>query len=132
MTEREETVGTYEMLWDCDHCGAKGMLGASQRHCAECGAQQNPDKRYFPKEGEEKRIDGHQYEGADRHCGSCNAPMGARAKNCTNCGAPMDGSVKEVKGVQAPAPPPPKKRGKGMLFVILGVILLLCVGIWWR
>ena len=23
----------YEMLWDCDHCDTKGLLGKSQRHC---------------------------------------------------------------------------------------------------
>ena len=46
------------MLWDCDHCDARGLLGKSQRYCANCGAPQNPDKRYFPKEGEQRRIDG--------------------------------------------------------------------------
>ena len=76
--ERVESQGFYEMLWDCDHCETKGLLAKSQRHCAECGAPQNPDKRYFPKEGEEKRVDGHSYEGADRTCPACSAPMGAR------------------------------------------------------
>lgn len=130
--ERSETVGTYEMLWDCVHCGAKGLLGKSQRHCGECGAMQNPDRRYFPNPGEEKEVVGHTYEGADRKCGSCDAPMSARAKNCTNCGAPMDGSTKEVQGVDAPKPAPPAKRGHRTLWIVLGVIAVLGFAIWLR
>ena len=49
--EREESQGYFEMLWDCDHCDARGLLAKSQRHCANCGAPQNPDKRYFPQPG---------------------------------------------------------------------------------
>ena len=63
---RTQSEGHFEMLWDCEHCGTKGLLGLSQRYCAECGAPQNPDKRYFPKEGEAKIVDGHRYDGADR------------------------------------------------------------------
>lgn len=61
--EREESRGYFEMLWDCDHCDARGLLAKSQRHCANCGAPQNPDKRYFPREGEERRVDGHLLRG---------------------------------------------------------------------
>src|SRR5689334_11908758 len=120
------------MLWDCDHCGTKGLLGKSQRHCPECGAKQNPDKRYFPKEGEEQRIEGHNYEGADRSCGSCGAPQSAKAKNCTNCGAPLDGAA-EVRGVPAPAAaPPPKQRRRWWIPVlIIAVIGLGIFGIWY-
>ena len=66
---REESQGFFEMLWDCEYCDARGLLAKSQRHCANCGAQQNADKRYFPKEGEQVRVDGHIYEGADRKIG---------------------------------------------------------------
>ena len=129
MGEREESLGFYEMLWDCDHCEARGLLGKSQRYCANCGAPQNPDKRYFPKEGEERRIDGHKYEGADRTCPACQAPQSAAAKNCTNCGSPLDGAA-EVKGVAKPAPVP-KKRRRIWPFVAL-VIVIFGFGIWWR
>ena len=128
--ERVETVGEFEMLWDCDHCEAKRLLGKSQRHCPQCGGVQNPDKRYFPKDGEFVAATGHDYEGADRVCASCQAPMGAKASNCTNCGAAMDG-VKEVAGVAPPAPAPAKK-GSSHIFLIVGVIVLVCVAIWWR
>jgi hypothetical protein len=119
--DRTESQGFYEMLWDCDHCETKGLLGKSQRHCAECGAKQNPDKRYFPKEGEQTRIDGHKYEGADRYCPSCNAAQSLQAKNCTNCGAPQDGA-KEVRGVVTPVAPPKKKRWR--IPVLIGVVVV--------
>ena len=130
MTERTESVGHFEMLWDCDHCETKALLAKSQRHCAECGAPQNPDKRYFPKEGEARRVDGHQYEGADRHCPACTTPQGAKGQNCTHCGAPLDGS-KEVRGVVTPAPPPRKRRW-WILVLVLGVIAAIGFGIWYR
>ncbi|MBA3539287.1 MAG: hypothetical protein H0T79_06635 [Deltaproteobacteria bacterium] len=128
--ERTESLGHFEMLWDCEHCGTKRLLGKTQRHCAECGAPQDPTKRYFPEAGEEKKVDGHVYDGADRHCAACNKPMGAQAKNCTHCGAPMDGT-KEVLGVAAPVAPPPPKR-KTIWPYVLGVVLILGFGIWWR
>ncbi len=131
--QRVESDGHYEMLWDCDHCGCTGLLGLSQRFCAECGAPQNPVKRYFPKEGEAKKVEGHNYEGADRQCPSCNTAMGAKAKNCTHCGAPMDGSAREVRAVAAPVVvAPPKKRRWWILGVIVGVIALIVILIWWR
>lgn len=125
--ERTESEGFYEMLWDCEHCESKGLLGKSQRHCPNCGAPQNPDKRYFPKPEEQKRVDGHKFEGSDRHCPACNAPMGAAAHNCAQCGSPLDGS-KEVKGVAAPvaAKPPKKKRWP----IVLAVIAIIIFAIW--
>ncbi|HEX8113179.1 MAG TPA: hypothetical protein VF516_35860 [Kofleriaceae bacterium] len=103
--EREESQGYFEMLWDCDHCDARGLFAKSQRYCANCGAPQNPDKRYFPQPGQEQRVDGHIYEGADRTCPACSAPQSARAKNCTHCGSVLDGAA-EVRGfTDAPAAP---------------------------
>jgi len=126
--QRIESEGHFEMLWDCDHCETKALLAKSQRHCAECGAPQNPDKRYFPKEGEAKRIDGHQYEGSDRHCPACNTPQGAKGQNCTQCGAPLDGS-KEVRGVVTAAPPPKPKRWWPVALVV-GVIVAIVFATW--
>ena len=127
MAERTESEGFYEMLWDCDHCDTKGLLGKSQRHCASCGAPQNPDKRYFPKEGEAKPIDGHRFEGSDRQCPSCNTSMGSTAKNCTSCGSPLDGS-KEVRGIAAPvAAKAPKKK---IWPIVLAVVFVLGFAIW--
>ncbi len=111
---------TFEMLWDCEFCETKGLLAKTQRCCPECGGKQNADKRYFPKEGEEVKVDGHKYEGADRYCPACQNPQGAAGKNCTNCGSPMDGSA-VVKGVEIPEPPKPKKSKLWILFVVLGI-----------
>ena len=112
---------TFEMMWDCEFCETKGLLAKTQRCCPECGGKQNADKRYFPKEGEEVKVDGHKYEGADRYCPACQNPQSAAGKNCANCGAPMDGSA-VVQGVAtAPEPPKPKKSKIWILFVVLGV-----------
>jgi hypothetical protein len=130
--EREESQGFFEMLWDCDHCDARGLLGKSQRYCANCGAPQNPDKRYFPEPGVERRVDGHTYEGADRTCPACSAPQSARAKNCTHCGSVLDGAA-EVRGVaSAPAAAPmPRRRRRRWPYALL-VLGALGAGIWWR
>jgi hypothetical protein len=127
--QREESEGFYEMLWDCDHCGVKGLLGKSQRHCPECGAPQNPDKRYFPNEEQKKQVVGHVYEGSDAHCPSCQAPMGAKVKNCTQCGSPMDGS-KEVREVVVPKLV--TKRAFPWKIVVACVVgfIVICVAIW--
>jgi hypothetical protein len=133
--EREESQGFFEMLWDCEFCDARGLLAKSQRYCANCGGQQNANKRYFPQPGEERRVDGHLYEGADRGCPACGAPQSARAKNCTHCGSPLDGSA-EVRGMtEGPAPRPaqakPRGRRKIWPFIIL-ILALVAVAIWWR
>ena len=130
--ERVESQGFYEMLWDCEFCGQKGLLAKSQRHCAECGGKQNSDKRYFPPEGQATKVEGHKYEGADRYCPACNAPQGALAKNCTNCGSPMD-AAREVRGVAAPLPPPRPKR-RLWLWLLVGALVVFAIGfaIWYR
>lgn len=125
--ERVESQGFYEMLWDCEFCETKGLLAKSQRHCANCGGKQNPDRRYFPKPGEEQRLDGHKFVGSDRFCPACKSPQSAAATMCTNCGSPMDGSA-EVKGVATPVAPTPKTNWKlviGVIALIVGVIFFL-------
>lgn len=123
--ERVESEGFFEMLWDCDHCGAKGLFAKSQRHCAECGAPQNPDKRYYPPPGVQTRVDGHQYVGADRTCPACSSPMGAAAKNCTQCGSPLDGS-REVRGADERTPDPaPRKKRRIWLYVLIAIALIV-------
>src|SRR5262245_41064864 len=127
--ERTESQGFYEMLWDCDHCDTKGLLAKSQRHCPECGAKQNADKRYFPPEGAEVRVDGHKYEGADRVCPACSAAISAAAKNCTNCGSPQDGAA-EVKGVAVPIVVKPQRKVWPIVLIVIAAVLVLGFAIW--
>jgi hypothetical protein len=132
--ERVESEGFFEMLWDCDHCGQKGLLAKSQRHCPGCGAPQNPDKRHYPPPDQQTRAEGHAFVGADRTCPACGAPMGARANNCTQCGSPLDGS-REVHGVDdraaAPAAPKPVKTKRRVWLYVLIVLAALGGAIWW-
>jgi len=132
--EREESEGFYEMLWDCDHCETRGLLAKSQRYCAGCGAPQNPDKRYFPADGQAQLAAGHIYAGADRTCPACSAPQSARAKNCTHCGSVLDGAA-EVRGVvdgAAPVAQAPRGKRRRVWPIVLGVLVVLGVGIWLR
>ena len=128
--ERVESEGFFEMLWDCSHCGTKGLLGASQRFCAECGGPQDPAKRYMPTPEQQKLVAGHKYVGADRECPSCKQPQSAAGKNCSHCGSPLDGS-KDVTGLPPPAPPA-KKSHLTLIVGILGVVAGLIVLIYMR
>ncbi|GBF51184.1 hypothetical protein LPTSP4_27160 [Leptospira ryugenii] len=85
----------YEMLWDCEFCGSKKLLGKTHRHCPNCGAAQDPTRRYFPSESEKVAVVDHIYYGADRVCPFCQTPNSANAKFCGNCGGDLDGA-KEV------------------------------------
>jgi hypothetical protein len=130
MGERSESLGHYEMLWDCEYCGTTALLAKSQRHCANCGGKQNPDKRYFPKEGEEKKVDGHRFEGTDRYCPSCAQPMGASALNCTNCGSQLEGG-QTVKPIAAPTKKVEKKPTNWKKILIVVAIIALVIFLIW-
>ena len=129
--ERVESEGFFEMLWDCDHCGQQGLLAKSQRHCPQCGAPQNPDKRHYPPPDQQTRVAGHAFVGADRTCPACGAPMAAKANNCTQCGAPMDGSA-EVKSTDDRAPKPaPAPREHRIWPHGLIALAAIALAIWW-
>jgi hypothetical protein len=85
------TEKTYEMMWDCEYCGQKKLLGKTHRHCPSCGAPQNPDKRYFPPDNEKVAVQDHQFVGADVHCPSCQTANSRAAKCCGGCGSPLGG-----------------------------------------
>jgi hypothetical protein len=85
----------YEMLWDCEFCGSKKLLGKTHRHCPNCGATQDPTRRYFPSDAEKVAVQDHEYFGADKVCPFCQTPNGAKATFCGNCGGALDGA-KEV------------------------------------
>lgn len=86
-------MATYEMLWDCSSCGTQKLLGKTHRRCPNCGAPQDPTRRYFPAPGEEVPVTGHVFVGADWSCAACATPNSNAAKFCVNCGNPKDGNV---------------------------------------
>ena len=126
---REESLGTYEMLWDCSHCDTRKNLGVTHRHCPNCGAPQDASKRYFPTEAERVAVAEHAFTGTDRVCGSCQAAQSAKAHNCGRCGASLDGAG-VVPLVSAAQPTKPRRRSR--VWYVLAIVVLLAVAIWWQ
>ena len=89
------TEARYEMAWDCPRCDTPGLLGLTHRHCPNCGAPQDPTKRYFPKDEDKVAVGDHPYVGVDKACPHCETPNSAAATFCGNCGSALD----EAKGV---------------------------------
>jgi hypothetical protein len=83
---------TYEMLWDCQFCGTKKLLGKTHRHCPSCGAPQDAKSRYYPSDAEKVAVEDHIYHGADKVCPSCQAPNSAAAQHCGGCGSALAGA----------------------------------------
>ena len=135
---RSTVKGVYELLWDCEHCGEKELLGRTHRYCPNCAAPQNPAKRYFPPEGKES-VASAVYDGADRTCPARQTAASARAHHCPHCGSPLDGA-KPVTRLDAPAPAPPipappaapgvpyepARRKRSWFPIIVGALLLSC------
>ncbi|MGB1287393.1 MAG: double zinc ribbon domain-containing protein [Aggregatilineales bacterium] len=82
----------YEMLWDCQFCGGKHMLGKTHRFCPQCGAPQNPQSRYYPSDDEKVAVVDHVYAGRDRTCSSCGELNSAASDFCQQCGASLEGA----------------------------------------
>lgn len=82
----------YEMLWDCEFCGSKKLLGKTHRHCPNCGATQDPNRRYFPNDADKVAVQDHIYYGVDKVCPFCQTANGAKATFCGNCGGALDGA----------------------------------------
>jgi len=95
----------YEMLWDCKYCGQKKLLGITHRFCANCGAPQDPQTRYFPPDHEKVPVHDHPYVGADVACPACRQPMSRAAKCCTNCGSPIDKGAEVGRKADVVVPP---------------------------
>lgn len=135
------TEKTYEMMWDCEYCGSDKLLGVTHRYCPECGAAQNPDKRYFPPDDQKVAVQDHKYVGADRKCPACSEAMSAAVKHCSHCGSPMDGgqaAARQADQVIGPggaiqqgpgAPPAPKQEEKGgtpwWIWAVVGLLVVV-------
>src|SRR4051812_38974182 len=117
------------MLWDCSSCGTKKLLGKTHRRCPNCGAPQDPSKRYFPAPGEEVAADGHVFVGADWVCAACTTPNSKAAQFCGNCGNPREGNA-AAKLVGEPAPAAvvaPSSSGRAK-YVVAALALFAVVG----
>lgn len=123
---REESLGHYEMLWDCSHCDTKKNLGKTHRHCPNCGAPQDETKRYFPSDADKVKVEDHVFTGGDKKCSSCGTAQSSKAHNCGHCGAPL-GDAKSVPLVTEKKPA--KKKSNLIWFVLLGIVLF-AVLIW--
>ncbi|MCH9685128.1 MAG: hypothetical protein K0V04_27065 [Deltaproteobacteria bacterium] len=93
---QEQELGTYEMLWDCPHCGTPKLFGIQHRHCPACGATQDPEARYYPSEADKVAVQYHLYKGADVVCPACTTANAAVTKFCVGCGAPMGDDAKQA------------------------------------
>ncbi len=119
---REESLGHYEMLWDCPHCETKKLLGKTHRHCPHCGAPQDSTKRYFPSDADKVKVEDHVFTGTDLTCGSCGAAQSAKAEHCGQCGAPV-GGAKAVPLVTE-AKPVAKRRRSYVGWILMGLVLV--------
>jgi len=141
------------MFWDCGSCGQTELLGLTHRHCPTCGSPQDPEKRYFPTEDKKVAVHEHRFVGRDRECAYCQEANSAAAEHCGRCGAPLqDGS--EAVAVQTSSAPnqgfqsasnqgfksaqsamlqateaPKKKKSRAGLFVGLGILAVVVIGI---
>lgn len=135
------TEPVYEMLWDCSYCGQARNLGLTHRFCPNCGAPQQPERRYFPPEDQKVAVQNHHFVGADLACPACQTPSSAAARACGNCGSPLQGgaAVATQADARVPGSPPlapsaappgasaaAPKKGKARL--VAGVLALLVLG----
>ncbi len=133
----------YEMVWDCRYCGARKLLGLSHRHCPNCGAQQDPNARYFPADHEKVAVQNHEFVGADVQCRYCGGASSKRAHNCGQCGAPLVEGAAVQPRAQAPlqplaagSPSAPRRAAWKVVVPILAVVSLalvvVVVAVFWK
>jgi hypothetical protein len=85
-----ETLGTYQMVWDCRFCGTASLPALSHRFCPNCGAAQDARARRFPADSEKIVVENYTHHGADWVCAACTTPNRADARFCQQCGAPAE------------------------------------------
>ena len=135
-------MATYEMLWDCSSCGTAKLLGKTHRRCPQCGAPQDPTKRYFPEPGQEVAASGHVFVGVDWSCAACSTPNSNAAHFCVNCGNPKDGNAQVAKVLDTPPAPraaaaafSPLRKSRAPLVIACVVLasLAACLGtVFWQ
>ena len=103
---------TYEMNWDCQFCGTRGLLGLTHRNCPNCGAPQDPTRRYYPPDDQKVAVQDHKYAGADVVCPACQSTNGKLANCCSSCGSPLnDAAAVQIQQWRAGATGTPGTQG---------------------
>lgn len=122
----------YQMLWDCEYCGAKGLLAKDQKVCPQCAGKQNPEKRYMPDMAQAQEVVGHVVKGADRVCGGCGRILPVSVTHCTGCGRSMEGASEvQRKSLQAGGLNAPKsalQSSRKFIILFFAVPLLIALG----
>ena len=159
---RVKTVGVYEMVWDCQYCGTKGLPAKTHKFCPNCGAAQETESRRFPSDAEKKAVTDYQYKGASLICPNCSTVNEGDAQFCQQCGAPLTDAARaktvatqervanaafaadaernvqqEELDADLKRAAPPKRKGPPWLLIgfgVLGVLIVLLVlaAIFWR
>ncbi|MGL4651011.1 MAG: zinc-ribbon domain-containing protein, partial [Caldilineaceae bacterium] len=153
---RVQQKGVYEMVLDCQFCGAKGLPARTHQHCPNCGAPQETASRRFPSDAEKKAVANYQYKGASLICPACNTVNDGDAKFCRQCGAPLENATRaqtvaaqervagaafaagDERNVQQEeldadlkkSTPPVKKGGvPWVLIAIVGIVAVVIIGV---
>jgi hypothetical protein len=150
-------MAVREGQWDCQYCGAKGILGR-HKACSNCGrSRPEGTKFYIPKDGEvvaDEKIVEKAKIGPDWICEFCGSSNPANVDVCGSCHAPREGTspkqaVKEYalgqapdsgdmdldKPVERPSTTATKKKSKtGPVIGVFGVVaavvgIILCLGL---
>ncbi len=133
-----------EGKWDCSYCGAVGIPGPETK-CTSCGSLRDKDVKFYLPENAPEITDEAELakakQGPDWHCGFCGVDNVATAVKCKQCGAGAADAaahrkVQEIPDApDSPAPAPvrsaPVKSGsKKGLFIFLGVLLAIALGLY--
>ncbi|HYO88536.1 MAG TPA: zinc ribbon domain-containing protein, partial [Candidatus Limnocylindrales bacterium] len=94
---RVQQQGVYEMVWDCQFCGAKGIPAKTHPFCPNCGSPQATDSRRFPSDAEKKAVDNYEFKGVSLICPACQTVNDGDAKFCRQCGAPLESAAKSER-----------------------------------
>lgn len=145
----------YEMLWDCQYCGTKKLLGKTHRYCPNCGGPQDTNSRYYPSDDEKIAVEDHVFVGVDVTCPACSQLNSGGAEFCQQCGSPLSegakaktlesqsraqgarfdssGSRDIVKEKFEAEQAPPASSGFDKRWLIAGAVVILLIGavIWY-
>jgi hypothetical protein len=84
----EDVALAFEPQWDCQACGAKGLLEKTHPHCCGCGTVRAVDAGLADWGDLIPRGD-HRFTGDDQSCPGCGASWSDEAQHCGLCGTAL-------------------------------------------